>query len=132
MSAVATAGTRAIPQSCEKSVVLIRRLLSAEGLTVVGEFDISSPSRSCKVRLVDTPLALFEAIALDRSAAVLVPLHVVVSGDGDGTSVHWGNPVATGGMRPPAPAKAALERLYARVSEALSELAQAAETGIKR
>lgn len=132
MSAVAAARTHAILEPFEKSVVLIRRLLSAEGLTVVGEFDISSPSRSCTVLLVDTPLDLFEAIALDRSAAVLVPLHVVVSGDHKRAFVHWGNPVATGGMRPPAPAKAALEKLHARVSEAFSKLPEAAVVAIKR
>jgi hypothetical protein len=122
--------TRVIPESFEKSVALIRRLLAAAGLAVVEEFDMSREpyfqlgiaSRSCAVLLVDTPLLLFESIALDRSAAVFLPLHVVISGDRDTSYVHWTDPVTSSGLRAPAPARGALDELYKRLTETLSEL----------
>jgi hypothetical protein len=133
---IATDGnTRFIPASFGKSVSLIRRLLVVAGLNVVKEFDVSSEPyfqlgiarRSRRVLLVDTPALLFECIALDRAAAVFLPVHVVISGDRDTSYVHWVNPVASSGLRPPAPAKIPLESLCARVTQALSSLPQTAE-----
>jgi uncharacterized protein (DUF302 family) len=127
--------TRAVPEPFEKAVSLIRRLLAGQGLNVVEQLDMSMEpldrlglgTRPCVILLVDSPVLLFEAIALDRAAAVFVPLHVVLSG-GEGTSyVHWVNPVPESGLRPPAPARAALEELYLRVTAALSELPLAAD-----
>lgn len=129
MESVVAGMTRVIPDAFEKSLPLIRRLLSTAGFSVVEEFDMSREpafqlgiaSRSCVVLLVDTPVLLFEAIALDRSAAVFLPLHVVISGDRDTSYVHWANPITSSGLRPPAPAKGALDELYRRVTETLSE-----------
>jgi hypothetical protein len=114
-------------------------MLSAAGFSIVEEFDMSKEpyfqlgvaKRSCTVLLVDTPVLLFEAIALDRSAAVFVPLHIVISGDRDTSYVHWADPVADSGLRPPASAKAALEQVYKRVTEALSGLPQALELSLQ-
>jgi hypothetical protein len=127
--------TRVIPECFEKSVPLVRRLLSTAGCSIVGEFDLSTEPylhlgiarRSCLVLLVDTPVLLFASIALDRSAAAFLPMHIVISGDRDTSYVHWINPVTGSGLRPPAPAKGALENLYARVTEALSELPETVE-----
>jgi|SRR5947209_8106227 len=127
--------TRVIPESFEKSLLLVRRSLSTAGLSVVQEFEMSREPcfqlsiarRSCVVLLVDTPVLLFEAIALDRSAAVFLPLHVVIIGDRDTSYVHWVNPTIDSGLRPPAPSRAALEDLYKRITEVLSELPQPAE-----
>jgi hypothetical protein len=133
---IATAGTTwVIPESFGKSVPLIRRLLSEAGLTVEEQFNVSREPyfqlgvsrRSCLILLVDTPALLFECIALDRAAAVFLPIHIVISGDGDTSYVHWANPVTSSGLRPPAPAKLPLENLCARVTEALSSLTEATE-----
>ena len=135
MNSVDAGVTRVIPESFEKSLALIRRLLVAAGFTVVEEIDMSSEpyfrlgvaSRSCVVLLVDTPVLLFEAIALDRSAAAFLPLHVVISGDRDISYVHWADPITSSGLRPPAPARGELEEAYRRISETLSALSQAVE-----
>ena len=135
MNSVDAGVTRVIPESFEKSLALIRRLLVAAGFTVVEEIDMSSEpyfrlgvaSRSCVVLLVDTPVLLFEAIALDRSAAAFLPLHVVISGDRDISYVHWADPITSSGLRPPAPARGALDEAYRRITETLSALSQAVE-----
>ena len=138
-SLIAAGKTRVISEPFGRAVPLIRRLLSAAGLSVVESFDVSSDpffqlgigSRSCVVLLVDTPGLLFEAIALDRAAAVFLPVHVVISGDRDTSYVHWANPMASSGLRPPAPAKAPLEELCVRVTGALSDLPQVAELALQ-
>ena len=126
--------TRTIHEPVEKVLSRIHRLLSERGFEAI-RFDLSKrrtfgpgiAKGSCVVLLVDSPVLLFEAIALDRAAAVFLPLHVVVSGDQNRSYVHWINPISGSGLRPPAPARAALEELYTRVTEALSELPAAAE-----
>jgi uncharacterized protein (DUF302 family) len=125
---------KAIPVSFEKSLVQVRRQLSNAGFSVVEEFDMSKETsfevgrarRFCVVLLVDTPVLLFEAIALDRAAAVFLPLHVVVGGDRETSFVHWVNPATSFGLRPPAPAREALEDLCRRLEEALRTLPMAA------
>jgi hypothetical protein len=130
MESNASSLTRIIPESFDKSVSMICHLLWTAGLTIVEEFDMSKEpyfrlgvaKRSCTVLLVDTPLLLFQAIALDRSAAVFVPLHIVISGDSDTSYIHWVDPVANSGLRPPASAKDALEEVYKRVTQALMRI----------
>jgi hypothetical protein len=51
--------------------------------------------------LIDCPLLLLEAVALDRSAAVFIPLHVVVAGDQRSGCVHWAHPADSMGLRAP-------------------------------
>src|SRR6476469_7334957 len=88
MTITPCSNTRVIPEPFAKAVALIRRLLVGAGLSVVKEFDVSAApyfrlgiaARSCTILLVDTPVLLFEAIALDRAAAVFLPVHVVISG----------------------------------------------------
>jgi hypothetical protein len=133
MSLATIGHTRIIPEPFEKTVLLIRRLILNAGLSIVGEFDISGEmyfqhgiaGRSCTVLLVDTPILLFEAIALDRGAAVFLPVHVVISGDRGPSYVHWANPITSSRLRPPAPAKGPLEDLCALLDKTLSELPQA-------
>ncbi|MGD0870071.1 MAG: DUF302 domain-containing protein [Bryobacteraceae bacterium] len=140
MSIATTGNTRVIPEPFGKAVGMIRRLLLDAGLSVVEEFDVSNEPyfqlgiamRSCLVLLVDTPALLFECIALDRAAAVFLPVHVVISGDRDTTYVHWANPMTGSGLRPPAPAKIPLEHLCARVTQALSGLPEVAEVALQR
>ena len=139
MSIATIGNTRIVTEPFGKSVPLIRRLLLDGGLSVVEEFDVSSAPyfqlgiarRSCIVLLVDTPSLLFEAIALDRAAAVFLPVHVVISGDRDTSYVHWANPMASSGLRPPAPSRGPLQDLSGRINKALSELPQAAEVALQ-
>ena len=116
--------TRVIPEPFGKSVPLIRRLLVDAGLSVVEEFDVSGapyfqlgnrPALLRRARWWILPVLLFEAIALDRAAAVFLPVHVVISGDRDTSYVHWANPMTSSNLRPPAPSKGALEDLCSRV-----------------
>ncbi len=139
MSIATTGNTRIIPEAFGKSVSRIRRMLSNAGLSVVGEFNVSREpifqlgiaTRSCTVMLVDTPALLFECIALDRAAAVFLPVHIVISGDRDTTYVHWVNPVVSSGLRAPMPAKMPLENLCARITQALSGLPEPAEPALQ-
>ena len=131
--------TRVIPEAFDRSVALVRRRLADAGFTVVEEFDISREpylqlgiaGQSCVVLLVDTPILLFRAVALDRSAAVFLPLHVVVTGDRNATYVHWVDPVTSSGLRPPAPAKRALHDVYERITNTLSALPYPSEVEIQ-
>lgn len=140
MNQISTNNTRFIPASLAHSVPIIRQHLQNAGLSVIGEFDLSNEpyfeiaisKRSCLVLLVHTPVLLFEAIALDRSAAVFLPVHVVVTGDQDTCYIHWADPVATSGLRVPAPAKGPAASLYARVTKALSAFPQALEGEVSR
>jgi uncharacterized protein (DUF302 family) len=135
MMSTTTGDTRIVPDAFDKCVPLIRRLLEDTGLSIVEEFDVSNApyfplgvgTRHCTVLLVDTPVLLFKAIALDRAAAVFVPIHVVVSGDRDTSYVHWANPTVSSGLRPPTPSKEALEELCSRVNHALGRLPRTAE-----
>lgn len=137
MNSTAAGNTRTVSEPFGRAVPLVRRILHSAGLHVVKEFDVSKEShfrlgvayRSCVVLLVDTPVLLFEAIALDRSAAVFLPVHVVITGDRDTSYVHWTDPVASSGLRPPTPAKEALEELCGRLHQALRTLPQGAEHG---
>ncbi len=128
--APATAGnTRIVPAAFDKAAALVRRRLAEAGLNVIGQFELPGQPcfrpglerGSCAVLLVDSPVLLFQAIVLDRAAAAFMPLHVVVYGDGAAAYVYWANPMTSSGLRPPAPAKAPLENLCARVTEALAE-----------
>lgn len=140
MNSMALGVTRVIPESLEKSAALIRGVLGAAGFTIVEEFNMSREPyfqlgiarRSCVVLLVDTPVLLFGAIALDRTAAAFLPLHVVISGDRDISYVHWADPVAVSGLRPPAPARGALDETYRRITATLSDLPQVPAVDLPR
>jgi hypothetical protein len=115
---------RVVPESFERSVALIRRLTAA-GFTVVEEFDVSGEPyfllviarRSC-VLLLYKPMLLLEPIALHRSVAVFLPLHVVINGDRDISSTHWANPVTCSGLQ--LPVRDVLDEVYRRITEAIS------------
>jgi uncharacterized protein (DUF302 family) len=140
MNAAAESNTRTVPEPFGRAVPMVRRLLLSAGLAVVEEFDVSGESyfrlgvanRSCVVLLVDSPVLLFEAIALDRAAAVFLPIHVVITGDRDTSYIHWANPAVSSGLRPPVPAKGPLEELCGRIHQALAALPQAVEHGSLR
>lgn len=112
------------------AVKLIRRALADGGLEIAADLDLASRIRKalridlppCRVLCVDCPVALFEALALDRSAAVLLPLHLVIAGHDGLTLVHLLNPAAALYSGLPVTARAAVSKLQARVAQAVESI----------
>ena len=122
--------TLIIQQPVSDALKLIRRALADGGLEIAADVDLAGRIRKalridlppCRVLCVDCPVALLEALALDRSAAVLLPLHLVVAGHNGSTLVHLLNPTAAlyGGL--PVTARAAVSKLQARVAQAVESV----------
>ena len=119
-----------IAEPYDKALKLLRETFGKEGLGIPMELDLSARIRRslgislapCRVLFVDCPLLLLQAVALDASAATLLPLHVVVSGAGQRTLVHWREPASAGAASLPAEVKAPIRRLQTRLSEAVSRV----------
>ena len=119
--------SQTIPLPMERTLRSLRRTLQAAEIDVVQQIDLSrefqgqlaAGSNRCVLLLVDCPLLLFEAVALDRTAAVFFPLHVVVTGDDAATSIHWAHPGATVNSRLPATVKRPVDALHARLTQLL-------------
>jgi uncharacterized protein (DUF302 family) len=118
-------------QPFNEALKLIRRALAEGGLEIAADLDMAGRIRKAlridlppfRVLCVDCPVALLEALALDRSAAVLLPLHVVVAGQGGGlTLVHLLNPAAALYSGLPITARAAVSKLQARVAQAVESV----------
>ena len=113
-----------------EALKLLRVALAGEGLEIAAELDISGRIRKslrvnippCRVVCVDCPVALLEALAFDRSAAVLLPLHLVVAGQDDLTLIHLLNPAASLYSGLPVTARAAVSKLQARVALAVESI----------
>ena len=122
--------TLIVRQPFAKTLKVVRRALVEAGLEISADVDIAGRIRKalrfdlppCRVLYVDCPVALLEAIALDRSAAVLLPLHLVVEGRDEFTLVHLLNPTAAlyGGL--PVTARAAVSKLQTRVMHAVESV----------
>jgi hypothetical protein len=116
-----------IPESLDKSLKMLRATLTEMDLDVVGEFAWQAEPRHAalsKTLLVNCPLLLFEAAALDRAAAVFFPLHVITCTAGDSTRVAIANPAAWSCRRLPVGAAEPLSRLVARVQLAFATVAE--------
>ena len=119
--------TLTIRKPLNEAIKLLRRALAEGGLEVAADLDMAArigkalriEFPSCRVLFVDCPVALLEALALDRSAAVLLPLHVVVTGQDGFTVVHFLNPAAALYSGLPVTARAAVSKLQARVAAAV-------------
>src|SRR5690242_19035745 len=93
---------REITVPYETALKLLRNALLKEDLRISTEYDLSDTAGGqrgvnlvpCRILCVDSPMLLLEAMALDPSAAVLLPLHIVISGDGPKTQVCWLNPAS--------------------------------------
>lgn len=119
--------TLLIRQPLGQALKLLRSALAEGGVEIAVDLDMAARIRKslrielspCRVLCVDSPMELLEALALDRAAAVLLPLHIVVAGQEDVTLVHLLNPAAAiyGGL--PVTARAALSKLQARVTQAV-------------
>ena len=122
--------TLIVRQPPNQALRLIRRVLAEGGLQIATDLDMAGRIRKalridfppCRVLGVDCPVALLEALALDRSAAVLLPLHLVVAGRDGFTLIHLLNPAAAlyGGL--PVTARAAVSKLQARVAQAVESV----------
>jgi len=113
----------------DKALRLIRNALVESELTVAGEFDASGllehdgrKAERSRILLIDSPLLDFEALALDRAAGVFLPLHLLVSADGELTQAFAANPVALFDGRLPLGAAGPMGRLGARVALALESV----------
>ena len=125
---------REIAAPYETALKLIRSALLHEDLRISREFDIADIARAqpgnpapCRILCVDSPLLLLEAMALDRSAAVFLPLHIVISADGPNTQVYWLNPASIQSKRLPVGAMLPLRALQARIAAAMKRILANAE-----
>ena len=122
--------TLIVRQPLNQALRSIRRALAEGGLEIATDLDMAGRIRNalridfppCRVLGIDCPVALLEALALDRSAAVLLPLHLVVAGRDGFTLIHLLNPAAAlyGGL--PVTARAAVSKLQARVAQAVESV----------
>jgi uncharacterized protein (DUF302 family) len=127
MNALEAGHTYMISERFDKALKLIRSSLAETELSVVGEFDTTKAFRrepgkqaeQSRILLVDCPLVVFEAQALDRAAGVFFPLHVLVRADGDRTQISTVSSAGLFDVRLPLGAAGPMERLQARVALAL-------------
>ena len=111
----------------ETGLRLVRDALAGVGLSISGEFDVPDSlnweadalSTRSRMLYVDSPLLFFEALALDRAAAVFLPLHVLVAAHGPETRVYWIKPLEVFGGRLPPGAAVPLDEIQARLARAL-------------
>lgn len=130
MNTASVGRTYVIEERFEKAIRLIRRALEREELSIAGEIDMSRRSdlhlgkkpAASRLLLVDSPLLLFEALALDRSAGVFFPLHLLVTADGDQTYVSCVEPASLFDVRLPAGSSQPLADLRNHITIALESL----------
>ena len=123
--------TYLISEPFERALKAIREVLARNDLSVCTELDVSARVKRevnmgftpCRILLVDSTCLLVEAATLDCSAAVLFPLHLVVSGRGAQTQVHWINAGAIEGARLPTGAAVPLAKLQSLVTQSLERIA---------
>jgi uncharacterized protein (DUF302 family) len=109
----------------------IRRALAEADLEIAAELDLAGRVRKtlridippCRVLCVDCSVSLLEALILDRSAAVLLPLHLVVAGQGNQTLVYLLTPSAALYAGLPLTARTAMSKLQACITSAVESIA---------
>ncbi len=119
--------TKTVPQPFDVALTLLRQALRMSGLSVEGEVDLSGDlghqlaacAQKCVLLMVDCPLLLFEAVALDRSAGAFIPLHVVVTGNQHSTCVQWAHPSVGLGLRMSPAFHRAVNAMVARLDQVL-------------
>jgi uncharacterized protein (DUF302 family) len=96
----ASTSTYRIPEPFTTATRSVRDAIQEEGLRKVSELDVADRSKhdfgislpACRILFAECPTALLKALALDRSAVVWLPMHVVVSAQGPQTAVHIPRP----------------------------------------
>jgi uncharacterized protein (DUF302 family) len=88
--------TFVLEETFDSALKTLRRAFAEDQLCVTVELDAAKRIRNalnivvspCRILLVENLLFMLEAAAIDRSSAVFIPLHVVVSGRGARTLIH--------------------------------------------
>jgi uncharacterized protein (DUF302 family) len=131
MSAATAEGQKyVLPVRFEKALKLVRRALAEMEIEVVQDLDAAKvlgrplAARHARFLLVDSPVLLFEAMALDRASAVFLPLHILIAENGQGTGVLVGNAASIHNARLPAGAPGPISRLQSRIALALQALSE--------
>ena len=114
----------------------IRRALRDGKLSIAAEFDgkrriqqaLGLELAPCRVLLVESPRLLLEATAIDRSCAVFLPLHVVVSGFGGQTLIHILSADYLAHGEVPVGIRMPVARLQKQLLEALEGIAERTST----
>jgi uncharacterized protein (DUF302 family) len=127
MNAQAVEHTFVIAERFDKALKTIRGAIADKQLEIAGELDVAElvngrPSKSgprSLILLVDCPVLMFEALALDRAAAVFFPLHVLITAAGSQTLASLTNPAGLFDARLPVGAADPMDRLQIRVVQAL-------------
>lgn len=123
--------TYRISEPFDRALRAVREALIRAELSIVSEVDVSARVKRelnmgfvpCRILLVDSPYLLLEAATLDRAAAVLMPLHVVLSARGPETLVYWICPTAIEGVRLPMAATPPLLKLQTTLTRAIERIA---------
>ena len=123
--------TYLIPEPLDRALKAVRKALTRNNLSICTELDVSARVKRelnmgfmpCRILLADSPYLLLEAATFDCSAAVLLPLHVVVRGRGPHSLVHWINAATIEGVRLPIGAAVPLAKLQSLVTHSLDRIA---------
>jgi uncharacterized protein (DUF302 family) len=127
MTAGAATVTYAIPEAFQPALRCLRQALNRQDLRIAGELDLSRRiQRSLQIKLAPCvvlyiwPSAHFlENNRISAAAALLLPLHVVVSACGDRTEIHLLRPSSDDQDHAMAPVR----KLQAQVRDALEKIA---------
>ena len=130
MNALSVRQTFVIEERFDKAIRLIRSALERQELSIAGEIDMDRRSdlhlrkrpAASRLLLVDSPLLLFEALALDRAAGVFFPVHLLVSAHGDQTDVSCVELTSLFDVRLPTGSSQPLADLRNRITIALESL----------
>jgi len=132
MTAESATTTYYIPESFDRAVRAVRRVLAEAGLKVSNELDMAGRlqrrlqvhTQACKVLFVSLGATRWK----DLGATALTPLHVVVSERGEHSEIHILRiPAATDGAED---SLAALGKLRAQIADAIERIAMRALLGL--
>ena len=140
MNTVSASRTYVIAEEFDKALKLVRQALAERELSVTTEWDITGnlyrvpgkTEKPMRLLLVDSPMLTFEAMALDRAAGALIPLHVLVSSAGERTEVIFIEPAALFDRRLPVGVAGPLEQIKTRVRAAIESAAARSEAERRR
>jgi len=135
MNRTSAGRTYVIAEDFDKALKLVRHALAERELGVTSEWDtienrcggFGQKLQRSRLLLVDSPILMFEAMALDRAAGALFPLHVLLSADGDRTQAIFVEPTTLFALRPPVGAAGPLEEMKSRIRAALESAAARSE-----
>ena len=137
MNTLSVGQTYLIDAHFDKAIRLIRSALERQELSIAAELEVHGRGDSSRWKkaglsrllLVDSPLLLFEALALDKAAGVFLPLHVLVSSDGEQTHVSCVELPDLFEVRVPAGSSRPLSVLRNRIAIALESITSHAGGG---